>query len=80
MANTKSSQKAVRQQQTRHTVNERIRKNLRETMATFRAEPNIEQLKEVHSSIDKAVKRGVFKKNKGSRLKAKTSAKIAKTS
>ena len=67
----KSAKKAARQSVKRRNNNQAIKKNIRAALKEFRAKPTAESMKKVQSEYDKAVKKGLIKKNTASRRKAK---------
>lgn len=46
-------------------------------IAAKKTESAVTSLQEIYSIVDKAVKKGVYKKNKGSRIKARMAARLA---
>ena len=73
----KSAKKAARQAETRTANNVRIKKDIKAAFKTFKADPTPANLSKAQSEYDKAVKKGLLKKNTASRRKAAI-AKIAK--
>ena len=73
----KSAKKAARQAEKRTANNERIKKDIRTALKAFKTKPTAESMSKVQSEYDKAVKKGLLKKNTASRRKASL-AKIAK--
>lgn len=67
----KSAKKAARQAQKRRSNNQQIKKTIRSVLKDFRANPSAEKMAIVQSEYDKAVKKGLMKKNTASRRKAK---------
>ncbi len=74
----KSQKKSVRQSQRRKLFNDRRRRAMREAVKTVRtfiagkdAQSANEALPSAYKAIDKAVKRGVIKKNTGARKKSR---------
>ena len=67
----KSAKKAARQSVKRRNNNQAIKKNIRTALQEFRAKPTAENMKKIQSEYDKAVKKGLIKKNTASRRKAK---------
>ena len=67
----KSAKKAARQAEKRRNNNQAIKKTIRATLKDFRAKPTAEKMSVVQSEYDKAVKKGLIKKNTASRRKAK---------
>lgn len=73
----KSAKKAARQSVKRRSKNQEIKKVIRNALKEFRNNPSAETMTKVQSEYDKAVKKGLLKKNTASRRKAKL-AKFAK--
>ena len=80
MANIKSAQKRVRQQERRAARNQALKsrvKTLRTKALAAATAGNKEEaeatMTELSSAVDKAVKKSVFHKSKGANLKSKTS-------
>ena len=73
----KSAKKAARQAVKRRSNNQEIKKVIRNALKEFRNKPSVETMTKVQSEYDKAVKKGLMKKNTASRRKAKL-AKFAK--
>ncbi|MBQ6130636.1 30S ribosomal protein S20 [Candidatus Saccharibacteria bacterium] len=73
----KSAKKAARQATKRQAKNQEIKKNIKLALKTFKSDPSAENMKKVQSEYDKAVKKGLLKKNTASRRKSRL-AKIAK--
>lgn len=67
----KSAKKAARQAEKRRSNNQAIKKTIRSVLKDFRANPTAEKMAIVQSEYDKAVKKGLMKKNTASRRKAK---------
>ena len=67
----KSAKKAARQSVKRRNNNQQIKKVIRAALKEFRANPTADNMKKVQSEYDKAVKKGLIKKNTASRRKAK---------
>ena len=67
----KSAKKAARQSVKRRANNQQIKKTIRAAVKDFQAKPTAENLKKAQSEFDKAVKKGLIKKNTASRRKAK---------
>ena len=70
----KSAKKAARQAEKRRSNNQAIKKVIRGALKDFRANPTAEKMAIVQSEYDKAVKKGLMKKNTASRRKAKLAA------
>ena len=66
----KSAKKAARQAVKRRDNNQAIKKTIRTALKEFRAKPTAEKMAVVQSEYDKAVKKGLMKKNTASRRKA----------
>lgn len=73
----KSAKKAMRQTETRTAHNKEIKKDVKNALKTFKADPTPANLSKAQSEYDKAVKKGLLKKNTASRRKANL-AKFAK--
>ncbi len=73
----KSAKKAARQAEKRTANNQQIKKSIKIALKTFKANPTAENMSKAQSEYDKAVKKGLLKKNTASRRKASL-AKIAK--
>ena len=73
----KSAKKAARQTEKRTANNQLIKKNIKTALKTFKADPTAENMSKAQSEYDKAVKKGLLKKNTASRRKAAL-AKFAK--
>ena len=67
----KSAKKAARQSVKRRSNNQQIKKTIRAALKEFHNKPTAETMKKVQSEYDKAVKKGLLKKNTASRRKAK---------
>ena len=67
----KSAKKAARQSVKRRNNNQQIKKTIRAALKEFHNKPTAETMKKVQSEYDKAVKKGLLKKNTASRRKAK---------
>jgi len=82
---TESAKKALRQNKRRRVLNLARAKKFREAIRQYKKaleEKNMEEARKllslVYKNLDKAVKTGVIKKNKASRLKSRLSKKSAK--
>jgi ribosomal protein S20 len=73
----KSAKKAARQTIKRTANNVQIKKNIRLALKDFKKSPTATSASKIQSEYDKAVKKGLLKKNTASRRKASL-AKIAK--
>lgn len=67
----KSAKKAARQSVKRRENNQQIKKTIRTAVKEFKDKPTAENFKKAQSEYDKAVKKGLLKKNTASRRKAK---------
>jgi ribosomal protein S20 len=77
MAITKGAKKAHRQSLRKNAMNQTRKMAVRSAMKTVRtaAKGDVKALSEAYKAIDKALKRGIIKKNTAARRKAK----VAKT-
>ncbi len=73
----KSAKKAARQAEKRTAHNQQIKKDIKTALKAFKASPTTETMAKAQSEYDKAVKKGLLKKNTASRRKAAL-AKFAK--
>ncbi len=73
----KSAKKAARQAEKRTANNQQIKKTIKTALKAFKADPTAENMAKAQSEYDKAVKKGLLKKNTASRRKASL-AKFAK--
>jgi small subunit ribosomal protein S20 len=77
MAITKSAKKAIRQSKRRYVLNLRRKRTIHDTLKAARKTATADRkvqdtaLKEAYQAIDKALKRGVIKKNAAARKKAR---------
>jgi len=67
----KSAKKAARQADKRTKHNQEIKKDIKNALKAFKANPSKETLAKAQSEYDKAVKKDLLKKNTASRRKAK---------
>jgi small subunit ribosomal protein S20 len=76
MANTKSAAKRARQSLTRSGQNRSVRTRLRSLQKRTRgaAKPDLEQIRNLISALDKAAKRGMIHRNAANRRKARLNA------
>jgi len=79
MANTRSAAKRSRQSLARATQNRRVRTRLRTLQRRTRsaAKPNLEEIHNLISALDKAAKRGIIHRNTANRRKARLNALLA---
>ena len=73
----KSAKKAARQAEKRTAHNQQIKKDIKAALKAFKDNPVAENMAKIQSEYDKAVKKGLLKKNTASRRKASL-AKFAK--
>ena len=66
-----SAKKSLRKSLKNNRDNVLFKTKLKLTVKKFLAKPTVDSFKEAVSIVDKAVKKGLFHKNKSSRLKAK---------
>jgi small subunit ribosomal protein S20 len=66
-----SAKKSLRKSLKNNKENVLFKNKVKLTIKNFLAKPTEESIKEAYSMVDKAVKKGIFHFNKGSRLKAK---------
>lgn len=66
----KSAKKAARQAEKRTAHNQQIKKDIKTALKAFKASPTAENMAKIQSEYDKAVKKGLMKKNTASRRKA----------
>ena len=71
-----SAKKSLRKSLKNNKDNVLFKTKLKLTVKKFLVKPTTDSLKEVHSILDKAVKKGIFHKNKTSRLKANYAKKL----
>lgn len=71
-----SAKKSLRKSLKNNRDNVLFKTKLKLTVKKFLVKPTSDSLKEVHSILDKAVKKGIFHKNKTSRLKANYAKKV----
>mgnify|MGYP001605912198 CR=1 FL=1 len=76
---TSSAKKALRQNRKIRVINEKRKKNLKDTIKKFKKDLKSEGLSLVYQALDKAAKMNLIKKNKASRLKSRLSHLIAKS-
>jgi small subunit ribosomal protein S20 len=71
-----SAKKSLRKSLKNNKENVLFKTKLKLTVKKFLVKPTSDSLKEVYSILDKAVKKGIFHKNKTSRLKASYAKKV----
>ena len=77
MANTSSAKKANRAEARRRVFNLRRLKTMRDTVKDLQKSADAKDLLKAHQAIDKAVKRGVIKKNTAARMKSRLAKKVS---
>lgn len=77
MANTSSAKKATRASLRKRVFNERRKRAMRSGVKDFRKSVSAAHLPGVFQAIDKALKRGLIKKNTAARMKSKLSKLVA---
>ena len=77
MANTSSAKKASRAALRRRVFNETRKRTMRTAVKDFRKSATAANLPNGFQAIDKALKRGVIKKNAAARMKSKLSKMLA---
>lgn len=77
---TKSAKQALKVSLKKRAINDRRKKTVKETIKAVEKDPkgkdSKENLKKAYQALDKAVKRGVIKKNTASRKKSQLAKKI----
>jgi small subunit ribosomal protein S20 len=71
-----SAKKSLRKSLKNRKDNVLFKNKLKLSVKSFLAKPSSESLKEVYSVLDKAVKKGLFHKNKTARLKSNFAKKV----
>jgi len=74
---TKSAKKALRKDQRREVINQRIRRQLKQILKQVRVKPTKKLLSQAAKTIDRAAKKKVIHPNKAARLKSRL-AKLAR--
>lgn len=77
MANTSSAKKAARVEARRRVFNLRRAKTMKDTTKEVHKTGDVKLLPDAYQAIDKAVKRGIIKKNTAARMKSRLSRKVA---
>ncbi len=78
MAKTKSAKKAYRAELRRRVFNLRRAKTMRDSVKAVGKSKDAQDLPAAQKAIDKAVKRGLIKKNTAARMKSRLAKKVAK--
>lgn len=76
MANTSSAKKANRVADRRRVFNVRRSKAMKDSVKALEKSANAQNLSTAFKAIDKALKRGVIKKNTAARMKSRLSKKV----
>ena len=76
MANTSSAKKANRVADRRRVFNLRRSKAMKDSVKTLEKGATAENLSTAFKAIDKALKRGIIKKNTAARMKSRLSKKV----
>ena len=76
MANTSSAKKANRAEARRRVFNLRRLKTMRDAVKDLQKSADSKDLPKAYQAIDKAVKRGVIKKNTAARMKSRLAKKV----
>jgi len=79
MANTSSAKKAHRAEARRRVFNMRRAKTMKDTVKEFTKSKDGALLSKAQQAIDKALKRGLIKKNTAARMKSRLSKQVAKS-
>ncbi|MEK7098500.1 MAG: 30S ribosomal protein S20 [Patescibacteria group bacterium] len=77
MANTSSAKKANRAEKRRRVFNLRRAKTMRDSVKGVYKSGDASKLPETYQAIDKALKRGVIKKNTAARMKSRVAKRVA---
>ncbi|MGD9129332.1 MAG: 30S ribosomal protein S20 [Candidatus Woesebacteria bacterium] len=75
-----NAKKALRVSQRKAVYNQKVKSEAKTMLDKMKAKPSTELLAKVYSSIDKAVKKNIFHKNKAARLKSQMSQLLVKAS
>ena len=79
MANTSSAKKAHRAEARRRVFNMRRAKTMKDTVKEFTKSKDGALLSKAQQAIDKALKRGLIKKNTAARMKSRLAKQVAKS-
>ncbi len=66
-----SAKKALRVSQRKKEINQRVKAQVKSAIKKLEQEKTEANLQEVYSAVDKAVKKNIYHRNKGARLKRK---------
>ncbi len=77
MANTSSAKKASRVETRRRVFNVRRAKTMRDSVKDLMKTGKGDDLATTYQAIDKALKRGIIKKNTAARMKSRVARKVA---
>ncbi len=73
MANIKSAKKRIKVIETKHNSNRPIKSSYKTAITKALNEKTAESINEANKKIDKALKKGIIKKNKAARAKSRIS-------
>lgn len=76
---TKSAKKKLRQDKKRAKQNFLVKKTVKKEIKEFKKHPDIKILSKIYRLIDHAVKKKIFHKNKGGRLKSSLTKLLSQT-
>jgi small subunit ribosomal protein S20 len=74
-----NAKKALRVSKRKKMVNQKIKKQVKTAFDKLKKTPTTEMLANVYSAIDKAIKKNIYHKNKGARLKSQASKLLKKS-
>jgi len=77
MANTSSAKKANRAETRRRVFNLRRSKAMRDATKDVMKSGDVAKIPETYQAIDKALKRGIIKKNTAARMKSRVARRVA---
>lgn len=77
MANTSSAKKANRAETKRRVFNLRRSKAMRDAVKDLQKTGDVAKLPDTYQAIDKALKRGIIKKNTAARMKSRIARRVA---
>ena len=78
MANTTSAKKANRAEARRRVFNVRRSKKMHDAMKGLLKGGNVADIPSIYQAIDKALKRGIIKKNTAARMKSRVARRVGK--
>lgn len=71
-----NAKKALRASKRKAQVNQRVKSRVKTALKKVNVEAEAKNIQQAQSAIDKAVKKNVFHKNKGARIKSKIAKKL----